>query len=102
MSLPPNAGSVGDCDGPYSVSVTDLEAGYETPEEVALADCPPSSGAHIVSVDIRGDRAQVLLDFDPSYEYWVYCVCVEGRWHEAVSGNAPTPAWDDPNEIDWS
>ena len=80
----------------------DAESNYETPEEAALADWPPDSGIRVVSVDIRGDRAEVLLDMDPTYEYWSYCVRVDGRWHEAVSGNAPTSGWDDPNEIHWN
>lgn len=85
----------------YHLTVADSENGYDTPHEVALADWPPASHVRIVSVDIRGDRAEVLLDMDPTYAYWVYCIRVDGRWYESVSGNAPTNGWDDPNEIDW-
>jgi len=55
-----------------------------------------------VSVDVRGDRAEVVLDTDPSLPYWVYCVRSEDGWHETVTGNGPTVGWDDPNEIQWS
>jgi hypothetical protein len=100
--VPQNTGSVTINRWTYRVTVAEEEDGYETPEELALADWPSASGVRVVSVEVRGDRAEVHLDMGPTYDYWVYCLKVDGRWHETVSGNAPTTGWDDPNEIDWS
>ena len=78
-------------------------AGFESPEEAALATWANSPEAHarIVSVDVRGDRAEVVIDTDPSYPDYVYCQRRVDGWHEAVSGNGPTDAWDDPSVIAW-
>lgn len=76
--------------------------GYASPEEAALADWPESARVRVISVEVRGDRAEIVLDTVPSYQYWVYCVLTDGRWRQAVSGNAPTVGWDDPNQIHWS
>ena len=75
--------------------------GYDSPEDAALAGWPASAQARILSVDVRGDRAEVVIDTDPSYPYWIYCVKVEGRWHESVTGNGPTDGWDTTNIITW-
>jgi hypothetical protein len=75
---------------------------YDSPEEAALADWPDAARVRVVSVDVRGDRAEVVLDTDPSYPYWVYCVRnTDGRWREAAGGNGPTIGWDDPSFIQW-
>ena len=42
-----------------------------------------------------------VIEVEPNYPYWVYCVRRDGRWREIVSGNGPTVGWDDPNVIDW-
>jgi len=55
----------------------------------------------VVSATVRGDRAEVVMDMTPSYDYWVYCVWRDGRWSEVVSGNGPTEGWDDPEAIAW-
>jgi len=74
---------------------------YPSPEEAALAGWPDSAKVHVVSVEVRGDRAEVLLDTDPSYPYWVYCAKTRDGWRETVSGNGPTVGWDDPARIQW-
>ena len=75
--------------------------GFESPQEAALNGWPGSAKAHAVSVDVRGDRAEVVIDTDPSYQYWVYCVRRDDGWHEGVSGNGPTINWDDPSVYSW-
>ena len=77
--------------------------GHSTPQEAALAGWAAnrSARAHIVSVDVRGDRAEVIVDTEPSYPDWVYCVRRDDGWHETVSGNGPCIGWDDPDEIVW-
>lgn len=74
---------------------------YPTPEEAALAGWPASSKVHVVSVTIRGNRAEVVLDTDPHYPYWVYCRKVGDGWVEGATGNGPTPGWDDPERLQW-
>jgi hypothetical protein len=78
------------------------EAGYATPHEAGLAGWPGASEAHVVQVEVVGDRAEVVIDTDPSYRYWVYCVRRGDRWYEAVSGNGPTVGWQDPYTIGWN
>jgi hypothetical protein len=77
--------------------------GFATAEEAALAGWSSARSAkpRVVSVDVRGDRAEVVIDTDPSYLDWVYCVRRDGRWFAGVSGNAPTEGWDDPTALDW-
>jgi len=76
--------------------------GHPSPQAAALAGWSDATQVRVVSVDVRGDRAEVVLDTDPSLPYWVYCVRSEDGWHETVTGNGPTVGWDDPNEIQWS
>jgi hypothetical protein len=66
--------------------------GYDSPEDAALAgwDSTPSAHAHIISVEVVGDRAQVVIatEGDPDGDHdWAYCVRQERRWHEALSGS---------------
>jgi hypothetical protein len=75
--------------------------GYASPEEGALAGWPDKATVRVLSVDVRGDRAEVVVDTDPSNPYWVYCMRVDGRWHATVSGNGPTVGWDNPDFIRW-
>jgi hypothetical protein len=79
------------------------ETGFETPEGAALAGWDASGGANpgVVSVDVRGDRAEVVIEVGPSYPDYVYCYRMAGRWHEAVSGNGPSQGWDDPTYLIW-
>lgn len=69
---------------------------HETPEGAALAGWPTTSEARVRSIVVDGDRAEVVLDADPSWPSWVYCVKTRGRWHEAIAENGPTVGWDDP------
>ncbi len=75
---------------------------FDTPEDAALADWPAGSRVRVVSLEVRGDRAEVVLDIDPHYPYWVYCIRTEGRWRTTVDGNSPCVGWDDPDEIHWN
>jgi hypothetical protein len=83
------------------VGVRGRISGFATPEEAALDGWPAASKARVVSVTVKGDRAEVVLDTDPHYPYWVYCVRRNGAWIEGVSGNGPTAGWDDLDEFDW-
>jgi hypothetical protein len=69
---------------------------HETPEAAALSGWPTASQARVRSVAVQGDRAEVVVDADPSWSSWVYCVRTRGRWHEAIAENGPTVEWDDP------
>jgi hypothetical protein len=69
---------------------------HETPEAAALAGWPKDSQVEVASVEVQGDRAEVVLDTDPRWPSWVYCVRTRGRWHEAISANGPTTEWNDP------
>ena len=42
---------------------------HSTPEAAALASCAaaPSANARVISVDVRSDSAEVVMDTDPSY-----------------------------------
>jgi hypothetical protein len=69
---------------------------HETPEEAALSGWPTASQARVRSVVVQGDRAEVVVDADPRWTSWVYCVRTRGRWHEAIAESGPTVEWDDP------
>jgi hypothetical protein len=79
------------------------DPGFDTPEAAALDSWPPAACARITSTTVRGDRAEIVLELDPSYryEYWVYCIRRQGRWFEGSSANGPTIGWDDPDVIGW-
>ena len=74
---------------------------FPTPDEAALANWPPSAHARVIDVEVGGNRAEVIVDTDPSEPDWVYCVRSEGGWREVVSGNGPTIGWDDPSIFEW-
>jgi hypothetical protein len=42
-----------------------------------------------------------VIDTDPSYPDWVYCVRRTGQWFVAIAGNARCHRWDDPEFIHW-
>lgn len=69
---------------------------HETPEAAAVEGWPEGSRVEVASVEVRGDRAEVVLDSDPRWPNRVYCVRTRGRWHEAISANGPISEWDDP------
>jgi hypothetical protein len=77
--------------------------GHASPEEAALAGwaSAPAARARVLSVDVRGDRAEVIVDTERSYPDWVYCVRRGDGWYETVSGNGPCVGWDDPTAIEW-
>jgi hypothetical protein len=83
--------------------VSEQVPGFESPEAAALAtwQSAPSARSRVVSVDVRADRAEVVIDTDPSYPDWIYCVRREGRWDVVVSGNGPSIGWDDPDSLPW-
>ena len=87
---------------PRSVSLVVGEADwFKSPEEVALHGWPAASNVRVVAVVVRGDRAEVVTDTDPSYQYWTYSIQRNGRWHMTVAGNGPCIGWDDPQKIKW-
>lgn len=77
---------------------------FATPQQAALAAWHDvaNANARVVDTTIRGDRAEVVLEVEPNYRYWTYCVHEGQGWREAASGNGPTVGWDDPNVIHWS
>jgi hypothetical protein len=63
-----------------------------------------SAHAHVISVEVIDDRAQVVVatDSDPDGDHdWVYCVRHGDRWHEVMSGSGPSYGWSDPSYLDW-
>jgi hypothetical protein len=69
---------------------------HETPEAAALDGWPTASQVRVRSVTVQGDQAEVVVDTDPGWPNWVYCVRTRGRWHEAVTENGRTVHWSDP------
>jgi hypothetical protein len=78
-------------------------SGFESPEAAALAGWAgtPDAHARVISVTVHGDRAEVVIDTDPSHPDFVYCLRRSGAWFEQVSGNGRTAGWDDPIALDW-
>ena len=76
---------------------------FDSPEAAALAGWSqtPKAAARVVQVTVRGQRAEVVLDLEPAYREWVYCVHGPEGWRSTVSGNGPTPNWDDPDAYNW-
>jgi hypothetical protein len=89
--------------GQQNAPVPHESPGFDSPQQAALASWASAPSAHprVVSVDVRGDRAEVVIDTDPSYPDWVYCVRRNGQWSVAIAGNAPCHRWDDPEFIHW-
>ena len=79
------------------------EAAHLTPERAALATWESARAAQprVVSITARGDRAEVVIEAEPDYCDWVYCVRDHDGWRSVVSGNGPTIGWDDPAHIHW-
>lgn len=75
---------------------------FDRPKEAALDGWPAATDAKVVSVDIRSNRAEVVVDTDPSYPYWVYCQRSGAGWRVTIDGNGPCVGWDDPTLIQWS
>ena len=76
---------------------------FDMPEAAALAGWSQTSAAlaRVAQVTVRGRRAEVVLDLEPTDREWVDCVRGEHGWREAVSGNGPTVEWDDPDADNW-
>jgi len=80
-----------------------VDRAFDSPEAAALAGWPPSAHVRIVDVTISNDRAEVVVDTDPSYPYWCYSLRrADGLWRRTVDGNGPCLGWDDPTFIQWS
>lgn len=79
----------------------DRPGAFDRPEDAALSGWPKAARAKVVSVEIRGNRAEVVLDTDPHYPYWVYCQRSGKGWQVTIDGNGPCVGWDDPAEIQW-
>jgi hypothetical protein len=78
-------------------------SGFASPEDAAKAGWQRTEGVavRVLSVEIRGDRAEVVIEVNPSYSDYVYCYRAADRWHEAVSGGGPSDRWDDPTYLIW-
>ena len=76
---------------------------FDSPETAALAgwNQTPKAAARVAQVTVRGRRAEVILDLEPAYREWVYCVRGTDGWRSTVSGNGPTPNWEDPGVYNW-
>jgi hypothetical protein len=78
---------------------------YRSPEEAALAgwSSSPSAHARVVSVQIVGDRAEIVLATDQDQDRldWVYCSRKSEGWREVLSGNGPSDGWSDPTALQW-
>jgi hypothetical protein len=68
---------------------------FPTPEAAALATwgACPNANARVVSVEVRGDQAQVVVETDPSYPDYVSCLRTDEGWIASASGNGSTVSW---------
>jgi hypothetical protein len=66
-----------------------MDGPFATPEAAALAEWPAAADPVVVSVDIRGDYAEVVLLVNGDYRYWVYLEQGRDGWEEVSSGNGP-------------
>lgn len=91
--------------GSYADAV-DPRDGFDTPDDASLAGRLESPGAHarVVSSQVIDDRAEVVVAVGagPGYRDYAYFVRRDGRWFEAVSGNAPTHRWWDKTYLEWT
>ncbi len=76
---------------------------FDMPEAAALTGWSqtPAALARAEQVMVRGRRAEVVLDLEPTYRESIYCLRGEHGWREAVSSNGPTVDWDDPDADNW-
>lgn len=63
---------------------------FERPEDAALSRWPAAAEPRVVSVDVRGDKAEVQIAVGPSYDYWVRCERRGTGWEEVSSANGPS------------
>jgi hypothetical protein len=71
---------------------------FATPELAALAQWAESPGAHarLIAVRHAEDEAEVEIEVDPGYRYWVWCERREDGWVEVQSSNLPSLGSLDP------
>ncbi|SDO23225.1 hypothetical protein SAMN05428965_3319 [Geodermatophilus sp. DSM 45219] len=50
---------------------------------------------------VVGDRAEVALDVNGNYDYWVYYQRDGNGWQEPASGNGPMTDWQNTSVIQW-
>lgn len=70
-------------------------------ERLALAEWPGQAGVRVQSVTVVGDRAEVALDVNGNYDYWVYYQRDGNGWQEPASGNGPMTDWQNTSVIQW-
>ena len=77
--------------------------GFPSPEDAALSTWgdTPAANARVIGINVRDDRAEVVIETDPEHRDWVYCVRRGAHRFETVSGNGPTTRWFDPDHIQW-
>ncbi len=77
--------------------------GFPTPTEAALATWATTTGVEprIKSLQVSGNRAEVVLDYGQYFDDWVYCIEREDGWCVTVDGNGPCVGWEDPEFIQW-
>jgi hypothetical protein len=87
----------------HTLIPVDDRQGHVSPKVAALATWPQAAEAQVVSIEVRGDRAELVIKTFPPHPdgYWVYCIRRHDGWHETVSGNGPIVGWDDPGVIEW-
>lgn len=71
-------------------------------ERLALGDWPPEAGAHVLSVTVVGNRAEVALLVNGDDGRWMYFRRDDEGWAETISRNGPTSGWDTPTVIEWA
>lgn len=73
---------------------------YATPELAALSGWRATPGARprVARVEVRGSRAEVVLELENGYLEWVYCDREPDGWSESGSGNAPSIGWEEPRD----
>lgn len=67
---------------------------FDSPEAAALAEWSPAAGARLVSVEVRGDVAEVLIHVRPDYPDYVMCLRTTDGWIAGSSGNGHVVDWD--------
>jgi hypothetical protein len=74
--------------------------GFATPELAALSGwrATPRARPRVAHVEIRGERAEVVVELENGCVEWVYCERDPDGWSESDSGNAPNIGWDGPRQ----
>ena len=61
----------------------------------------PKAAARVAQVMVRERGVEVALDLELAYLERVYCVHGADGWRTTVSGNGPTPDWQDADAYRW-